>query len=52
MVLEVEPGAPPFAMEGVGLDRHCDVVRVTADGYELLTPFDLGLLVVNGKASD
>ena len=51
MVLAVEPGAPPFAMEGIGLYRHCDVVRVTADGYELLTPYDRGLIVVNGKDS-
>ena len=51
MVLAIEPGAPPFAMDGIGLYRHCDVVRVTADGYELLTPFDRGLLVVSGKDS-
>lgn len=49
MVLGVEPGAPPFAMDGIGLYRHCDVVRVTNDGYELLTPFERGLIVVNRK---
>lgn len=46
MVLAIEPGAPPFAMDGIGLYRHCDVVRVTEDGYELLTPFDRGLIIV------
>lgn len=51
MVLAIEPGAPPFAMDGIGLYRHCDVVRVTADGYELLTPLDRGLLIVSGKDS-
>lgn len=51
MVLAVEPGAPAFAMDGIGLYRHCDVVRVTAEGYELLTPFERGLLVVPGKDS-
>lgn len=47
MVLAVEPGAAPFQMEGVGLYRHCDVVRVTEDGYELLTHMDRGLLIVD-----
>ena len=46
MVLAVEPGTPPFAMEGIGLYRHCDVIQVTPDGYELLTDFDRGLVVV------
>lgn len=49
MVLAIEPGAAPFAMEGTGLYRHCDVVRVTQEGYELLTPFDRGLLVVPAR---
>jgi Xaa-Pro dipeptidase len=49
MVLAVEPGAPAFAMEGIGLYRHCDVVRVTAEGYEVLTPLDRGLQVVPGR---
>jgi hypothetical protein len=33
-------------MEGIGLYRHCDVVRITNDGYDLLTPLDRGLIVV------
>lgn len=49
MVLAVEPSAPAFAMEGIGLYRHCDVVRVTGDGYELLTPFNRGLIVVPAR---
>lgn len=31
---------PAIYMEGLGGIRHCDVVTVTAGGYELLTPFD------------
>jgi Xaa-Pro aminopeptidase len=49
MVLAIEPGAPAHAMQGIGLYRHCDVVRVTDEGYELLTPMDRGLIVVPGK---
>ncbi|HUZ00782.1 MAG TPA: Xaa-Pro peptidase family protein [Thermomicrobiaceae bacterium] len=51
MVLAIEPGTPASPMEGIGLYRHCDVVRVTADGYELLTPFERGLLVVPMQAT-
>lgn len=46
MVLAIEPGAPAHAMEGIGLYRHCDVVRVTDQGYDLLTPLERGLVVV------
>jgi Xaa-Pro aminopeptidase len=46
MVVAIEPGAPAHAMEGIGLYRHCDVVRITNDGYDLLTPLDRGLIVV------
>ncbi len=49
MVLAIEPGAPAHAMAGIGLYRHCDVVRVTEEGYELLTPLDRGLIVVPVK---
>lgn len=49
MVLAIEPGAPAHAMPGVGLYRHCDVIRVTEKGYELLTPLDRGLIVVPVK---
>jgi creatinase len=34
MVITVEPWA---IVPGVGGPRHCDVVRVTSDGYELIT---------------
>lgn len=46
MVLAIEPGAPGALMDGIGLYRHCDVVRVTEDGYELLTPLARGLQIV------
>lgn len=46
MVLAVEPSAAPFAMEGIGLYRHCDVVRVTTEGYDLLTPIERGVIAV------
>lgn len=36
MVFNVEPA---IYIEGYGGIRHCDVVTVTADGMELLTPF-------------
>lgn len=36
MVFNVEPG---IYIDGYGGMRHCDMVAVTADGYELLTPF-------------
>ncbi len=45
MIVAIEPNAPAHSMEGIGLYRHCDVVRVTDDGYELLTPLDRGLVV-------
>lgn len=51
MVLAIEPGAPANRMEGVGLYRHCDVVRVTDDGYELLTPLKRGLVVAPVKTA-
>ena len=50
MVLAIEPGAPAHAMQGIGLYRHCDVVLVTDEGYELLTPLDRGLVVVPARA--
>ncbi len=46
MVLAIEPGAPAHAMPGIGLYRHCDVVRVTEEGYEIMTPLERGLIVV------
>jgi Xaa-Pro dipeptidase len=46
MVLAIEPGAPGALMDGIGLYRHCDVVRVTEDGHELLTPLARGLQIV------
>lgn len=46
MVLAVEPSAGPFAMEGIGLYRHCDVVHVTTEGYDLLTPIERGVITV------
>lgn len=49
MVLAIEPGAPAHAMPTIGLYRHCDVVRVTEEGYELLTPLDRGLVIVSLK---
>jgi Xaa-Pro dipeptidase len=52
MIIAIEPGAPAHAMEGIGLYRHCDVVRVTNDGYELLTPLARGLVVVPLKEGD
>lgn len=50
MVLAIEPNAPAHAMEGIGLYRHCDVVRVTDEGYDLLTPLQRGLVVVPLKS--
>lgn len=49
MVLAIEPRPPAAAMTEIGLYRHCDVVRVTQDGYELLSPLDRGLLVVRAS---
>lgn len=46
MVLAIEPRPPAAAMTEIGLYRHCDVVRVTEDGYEILSPLERGLLVV------
>lgn len=36
MVFNIEPG---IYLEGRGGMRHCDMVAVTEDGFELLTPF-------------
>jgi hypothetical protein len=36
MVFNVEPA---LYVEGYGGIRHCDMVAVTADGYELFTDF-------------
>ncbi len=49
MVLAIEPRPPAAAMTGIGLYRHCDVVRVIEDGYELLSPLERGLLVVRAS---
>jgi len=46
MVLAIEPRPPAASMVDIGLYRHCDVVRVTDNGYDLLSPLDRGLLVV------
>ncbi len=51
MVLAIEPRPPPAAMAEIGLYRHCDVIRVTEDGYELLSPLDRGLLVVRASGA-
>jgi Xaa-Pro aminopeptidase len=44
MVVTIEPAV---YLPGVGGFRHCDVLAVTADGYELLTHYDRGLLEVH-----
>jgi Xaa-Pro aminopeptidase len=48
MVFNVEPA---IYLEGVGGLRHCDMVVVTNDGMELLTPFhaDLAELTLNSS---
>ena len=51
MVLAIEPRPPAAAMAEIGLYRHCDVVRVTDDGYEFLSPLDRGLLVVDASGA-
>ncbi len=43
MVITVEPA---IYLPGVGGFRHCDVLAVTSDGYEMLTHCDRGLLEV------
>ncbi len=43
MVVTIEPAV---YLPGVGGFRHCDVLAVTADGHELLTHYDRGLLEV------
>lgn len=47
MVFNVEPA---IYIEGFGGIRHCDVITVTDNGYELLTPFqvDVNALVLHG----
>ncbi len=44
MVVTIEPA---IYLPGVGGFRHCDVLAITADGYELLTHYDRGLLEVH-----
>jgi len=44
MVVTIEPAV---YLPGVGGFRHCDVLAVTADGHELLTHYDRGLLEVH-----
>lgn len=48
MVFNVEPG---IYIEGYGGIRHCDMVVVTAEGYEILTPFqsDAEALFLTGR---
>ncbi|WP_211270702.1 M24 family metallopeptidase [Paenisporosarcina indica] len=41
MVITIEPG---IYIEGVGGYRHSDTIRVTKDGYELLTTFPIDLV--------
>ncbi len=43
MVVTMEPG---IYIPGLGGFRHCDVLRITRDGAELLTHFDRGVLTV------
>ncbi|MCP4392605.1 MAG: aminopeptidase P family protein [Gammaproteobacteria bacterium] len=43
MVITVEPA---IYLPGVGGFRHCDVVAVTEDGYEMLTHYDRGILEI------
>jgi Xaa-Pro aminopeptidase len=40
MVFNVEPAV---YIDGWGGLRHCDMVAVTSEGAELLTPFQLGM---------
>jgi Xaa-Pro aminopeptidase len=44
MVVTIEPA---IYLPGVGGFRHCDVLAITTDGYELLTHYDRGLLEVH-----
>ena len=43
MVITIEPAV---YLPGVGGFRHCDVLAVTTDGYEMLTHYDRGLLEI------
>jgi Xaa-Pro dipeptidase len=43
MVVTVEPWAQ---VEGVGGSRHCDVVRVTGEGHEVLSTRHRGVVVI------
>jgi creatinase len=43
MVITVEPA---IYLPGVGGFRHCDVLAVTEDGYEMLTHYDRGILEI------
>ncbi len=45
MILAIEPSTAAQHMQGIGFYRHCDVVRVTDEGYDLLTPLQRGLVV-------
>ena len=43
MVITIEPA---IYLPGVGGFRHCDVLAVTEDGYEMLTHYDRGVLEI------
>ncbi len=43
MVITMEPA---IYVPGIGGFRHCDVVAVTKDGYDLLTHYKRGILRV------
>ncbi len=43
MVITIEPAV---YLPGVGGFRHCDVLAITTEGYEMLTHYDRGLLEI------
>lgn len=49
MVFNVEPAV---YIEGYGGVRHCDMVAVTGDGYELLTDFQADTASLTGTGAD